>query len=173
VTTNVKVGKTMWLLMWVALLILMSFFFGDVLDEKLNPNRGLTPNLNEAGFQEVSLKRNQQGHYVANGKINGRGVTFLIDTGATDVALSENLANKLGLEKKGGSFSQTANGVVAVWKSTLDTVQLGGIQLKDVRVVVMPEMLGNDEVLLGMSFLKHLNFQQNNGVLTIGQTDRQ
>lgn len=164
-----SMGKKMTLVAWVVLLLLLTLFFNDVLEKQFNPNQDLAGRVTGEGAREVTLQRNRQGHYVATGKINGHPVAFLVDTGATDVALSEDLADKLGLARLGGSFSQTANGVVAVWQANLDTVELGTIQLNNVRSAIMPSMPGDDQVLLGMSFLKTLDFQQQDDKLTLRQ----
>jgi aspartyl protease family protein len=94
-------------------------------------------------------------------------VTFLLDTGATDVAIPEDLADRLRLERRGGGISQTANGPVAVWQTMLDTVTLGAISLSDVRASILPSMRGTEKVLLGMSFLKQLEFTQRDGQLIL------
>lgn len=152
---------------WVLLLLLLTLFFGQVLDKRENPNALPGGSISAQGVREVVLERNVQGHYVANGMINGFPVVFLLDTGATDVAVSEALANKLGLEKRGGAFSHTANGVVAVWQTVLDRVTLGVIEMRNVRATILPELKPANQVLLGMSFLKHLEMIQRDATLTL------
>lgn len=154
---------------WVLLLLLLTLFFGQVLEQRENPNVLPGGNISSQGVREVVLQRNAQGHYVASGMINGYPVVFLLDTGATDVAVSEALANRLGLEKRGGAFSHTANGVVAVWQTVLDRVTLGVIEMRDVRATILPELKPANQVLLGMSFLKKLELVQRDGVLTLRQ----
>ena len=132
-----------------------------------------TPNTNpvitdgEDGRSQVVLDRNAQGHYVASGRINGTPVTFLLDTGATDVAIPEDLAERLRLQRQGGGISQTANGPVAVWQTTLDEVRLGDIRVHDVRAAILPSMRGTEQVLLGMSFLKQIEFSQRDAQLIL------
>ncbi len=155
---------------WVLLLLLLTLFFGQVLEQRENPNALPGGSISEQGVREVTLERNAQGHYVASGMINGYPVVFLLDTGATDVAVSEELANRLGLEKRGGAFSRTANGVVAVWQTVLDRVTLGVIEMRNVRATILPELKPANQVLLGMSFLKKLELIQRDGVLTLRQT---
>ena len=118
------------------------------------------------GNIQVTLQRNRAGHYLAGGQINGQPVVFLLDTGATDVAVPETLANRLGLERKYRSVSRTANGNVTIWSTRLDSVNLGGILRRNVRASILPNMAGN-EVLLGMSFLKHLELVQRGDALTL------
>ena len=74
-------------LILIALLAGASFFFYDLLEGINNPNRTVTVNVSEGGLPQVVLKQNRQGHYVATGKINGQPVQFLLDTGATNVAI--------------------------------------------------------------------------------------
>lgn len=154
---------------WVLLLALLTLFFGGVLEERSNPNPAPSGKVLEQGVREVQLRRNVQGHYVASGSINGQPVTFLVDTGATQVAVSEKLARRLGLKKQGGAFSQTANGVVAVWQTVLDRVQLGVIEQRQVKAVILPDLKPWNQVLLGMSFLKHLELVQREGSLLLRQ----
>ena len=111
---------------------------------------------------------NRSGHYLANGKINGHPVVFLLDTGATDVALPEKLANRIGLEKGYESRAQTANGITKSYLTLLRDVSLGDIRLHGIRASILPGMKGN-QVLLGMSFLKQLEMRQKGDTLTLVQ----
>ncbi len=160
-------GKGMIFAAWILLLLLLTLFFGEVLEKRENPNSTPGGSISSQGVREVVLERNAQGHYVASGMINGHPVVFLLDTGATDVAVSEALANRLGLKKRGGAFSHTANGVVAVWQTVLDRVTLGVIEMHNVRATILPELKPANQVLLGMSFLKNLEMIQRDGVLTL------
>jgi len=166
---NRGLGKGMMIGAWVLLLALLTLYFGDVLERRNNPNQAPGGSVSDGGVKEVVLRRNAQGHYVASGSINGHPVTFLVDTGATDVAISQRLADRLGLERKGGAFSRTANGVVAVWQTTLDRVKLGVIEQRNVRASILPDFKPWDQVLLGMSFLKHLELVQKDGTLLLRQ----
>jgi aspartyl protease family protein len=160
-------GRFMLILAWLGGLILLTLLFQDFLNEQFNPNTAPTVIAGEDGRSQVVLDRNAQGHYVASGRINGMPVTFLLDTGATDVAVPEDLAERLRLKRRGGGISQTANGPVAVWHTVLDEVSLGAIRLENVRASILPSMDGVDKVLLGMSFLKQLEFSQRDGQLTL------
>lgn len=157
----------MLILAWVAGLALLTLLFQDALESRFNPNAKPLMRVSQDGRQEVVLERNPQGHYVANGLINGTPVTFLVDTGATDVAIPQGLADRLRLERSGGGISQTANGAVAVWQTELKQVRLGSIELHDVRASIVPSMAPNDPVLLGMSFLRQLEFVQRDAQLTL------
>jgi aspartyl protease family protein len=162
-----RAGRAMLLFAWAGSLALLTLLFQDELESQFNPNAEPLVQRAQDGRQEVVLERNGQGHYVAGGAINGRPVTFLLDTGATDVALPEALAERLGLPRLGGGLTQTANGPVAVWQTELEAVSLGGITLHDVRAAIVPSMQAGDPVLLGMSFLRQLEFTQRDGRLTL------
>ncbi len=160
------IGRWMMILAWVLLLVLLSFLFSGILDKQNNPNQNPVTQRDDRGALQVVLKRNRSGHYVASGRINGHPVQFLLDTGATDVAVSDELAEKLDLPRGQALYSQTANGMVRSWQTRLSEVGLGAITLSDVRASVLPTMAG-DEVLLGMSFLKQLEWTQKGDQLTL------
>jgi aspartyl protease family protein len=156
----------MFVLFWVTLLIMLTLYFSGMLDARRNPNQNLVLVPAADGSTEVSLRRNRQGHYLATGLINGHEVEFLIDTGATFVALSASVANRLGLKKGIPSSSHTAGGVVQTFLVELDSVQLGPIRRHAVRASVVPDMPG-EGVLLGMSFLRDLELIQRGDTLII------
>jgi len=120
-----------------------------------NPN--LQPMVTAAG--EVVLARNREGHYVAGGEINGYPVVFMVDTGATDVTLSSRLARKLDLDKGEKILIKTANGAMIGFVTRLETVRLGSIDMHNVKAIFSEQMMDNI-ILLGMSFLNHLEFTQ-------------
>ncbi len=130
--------------------------------QQANPNQHPTTNSSGA----VVLERNRQGHYVATGEINGHPVTFLLDTGATTVALSSRLARELDLKHGAVIQIETANGITEGFQTRLKTVRLGDIVVHEVGAVFSDGML-DDTVLLGMSFLKHLEFTQRANTLTL------
>ena len=163
-----RMGLAMQVLAWVVLLGLGVFYFNDVLERQLNPNQRLQTQYTEDGVREVVLQRNRLGHYVTSGEINGQSVTFLLDTGATGVAIPEALANRLGLQRGRAYQTQTANGMAISYATTLDEVAVADIRLPHVRAGIVPG-LQTDEVLLGMSFLKHLEFTQRGDSLTLRQ----
>ncbi len=162
-----KLGRGMIIFAWLLLIVLMTLLFQSILERQFNPNQQPEGRIGLQGAREVELHRNKAGHYVANGYINGLPVTFLLDTGATDVALPASLADRLKLKKGPVSISQTANGQVKSWRTRLDEVKIGLISMQDVRATILPSMSG--EVLLGMSFLKRLELIQKGKVLTLRQ----
>jgi aspartyl protease family protein len=162
-----RIGKGMWVLMWLLVLALLTMVFNNLLEEQRNPNTD--PQTSKNGSRaEVVLKRNRYGHYVATGAINDRPVEFLLDTGASDVSVPLDLAERLGLKKGPRVRFETANGRVDGYMTNLDQVQLGDIQLHQVRASINPGMSG-DSVLLGMSFLRHIEFTQRGDSMTLRQ----
>jgi aspartyl protease family protein len=113
----------------------------------------------------VVLQRDRSGHFTATGQINGIDVDFMVDTGATDVAVSEALARELGLEFGPQVRVMTAAGPVSAWMTRLDEVRLGGLFLRDVRGTITRSPM--NEVLLGMSFLRHFSLSQQGDELVI------
>jgi aspartyl protease family protein len=162
-----RIGKGMVVGAWVGLLIFLTLFFSSYLERQNNPNSNPETAVIDS-VKEVALKRNRSGHYVASGMINGKEVTFLLDTGATDVAISDDLATALQLHRGAYVTSQTANGVVTARKTTLAEVSIGDIRIQNVRASILP-VLPDDEVLLGMSFLKQLELVQRGNYLLLRQ----
>jgi len=155
---------------WVLLLLLLTWFFNDRLDAQRNPNRQLAT-IKTTEIPVVRLERNRFGHYVASGTINGLPVEFMLDTGATDVSIPAAMADRIGLERGRRVYYQTANGTISAWQTTLAEIQLGPLRLGPVAASINP----NDSdaaVLLGMSFLRQLDFSQHGNTLTLKHATR-
>jgi aspartyl protease family protein len=164
ISTINTMSSIMRYLTWIFALVVLTLFFNNWLNERENPNQSiLSTGLNN---EPVTLKRNHQGHYVASGLINGEPVVFLLDTGATLVSVPEHLAERIGLEKGRSHLVSTANGTVSVYSTQLDEVQLGHISMRGVRADINPYM-DDDTVLMGMSFLQHLELKQVGDTLSI------
>lgn len=120
-----------------------------------------------ADRQQVTLSADPQGHFIADGAINGNPVRLLVDTGATSIALPGREARRLGIDYRKGErgLTQTANGVVAVYRVTLDRVRLGAIELNGVDAVVIEHGLAT--ALLGMSFLNRLEMKRDGQTMTL------
>lgn len=160
-------GAMLTIVGWIAFFLLLFVLFNKILDNMNNPNPDVKTYV-VGDRKEVVLERNKYGHYVANGAINGQPVVFLVDTGASDVAIPEAVANRLGLEKGYAMQAQTANGITTAYSTRLDSVSLGDITLTDIRGSILSNA-GTDEILLGMAFLKHLELSQKGNELRIIQ----
>ena len=158
----------MLVLAWGAALLLATRFFGDWEESQRNPNRN-PESVHGSNYVEVRLASSRQGHYRADGRINGEPVTFLLDTGATQVAVPIEVARRLGLRAGTAITISTANGYATAHRTQLASLQLGDILLRDVEALIAPGM-GGEEVLLGMSALKQLEFTQKGGTLVLRQT---
>ncbi len=163
-----RLGRIMTYTAWIAVAGLLTWIFSDYLARERNPNRIVETRATADGVREVVLKRNRAGHYMATGAINGTAVEFLLDTGATTVSVPGDLAARLGLQRGAALPTQTAAGVIETYATVLDTVELGSILLRRVPASINPRTQGS-EVLLGMAFLKQLEFQQRGAELTIRQ----
>ncbi|SEM86825.1 aspartyl protease family protein [Pseudomonas sp. ok272] len=163
-----RAGRVMLILAWCAGLFLATRFFGAWEQHQANPNTHVSSQQGE-GFIEVKLAINGQGHFVADGQINGQTVSFMLDTGATDVSIPAGLAQRLNLEPGAPVTLSTANGRSQGYRTRLDQLKLGDIVLHDVRALVAPG-LGGEQVLLGMSALKKLEFTQRGGTMLLRQT---
>ncbi len=159
-------GKVMSFAAWVLALGLLTLLFSGLLERDTDPNRDLETQGDAAGGRSVVLLRNRAGHYVARGRINGHKVSFLLDTGASDVAIPLAVAERIGLEPGFRTRARTAAGDVDTWSTLLRSVQLGDIKLHTIRASILPDMQG-EQVLLGMSFLKRLELTQRGNTLTV------
>lgn len=160
-----KIGQGMIYLAWILFLGLLTFGFNQFLQQQNNPNQEISSQWNNE-VAEVVLRRNRNGHYLVNGYINRSPVTFLIDTGATFIIIPEVIANKLNLEKGFPTQSITANGEITVFSTRLESVRIGAIELNNVRASINPYMNGK-EILLGMSFMQHLEMIQKGNELIL------
>ena len=162
-----RMGKGMMIVAWLGVIALLSLFFSQREEEKYNPNREIHSQVGEA-VTEIRLKRNAGGHYVAPGEINGRPVTFLLDTGATNVAVPYGMKDVLGLTPGPAVPTRTANGVSTSYLTRIDTLSLGAIVVEDVRAGLARGFDG-EQVLLGMSVLSELEMVQRGDNLIIRQ----
>lgn len=120
----------------------------------------------------VTIPRNAKLQYQTNAIINGRGVLVLVDTGANVIAINASQAKALGINySEDGIPSQveTASGVVAAHSVTLQSVNVGGLQVDNVRAAVV-EGDYPATVLLGMSYLRHVKLQEHDGTLSLSKS---
>ena len=163
-----KLGQGMLVICFALALTALTVFFDDWIARQNNPNTDPDSFALTDGSLQVVLLRNRQGHYVSAGTVNGRSVTFLLDTGATDVAVPAGLAKNLGLDYGSRIQVNTAAGVVSVFSTTIKQLTLGQIELSEVSASITPSM-GGETILLGMSALKQIEFTQRGNTLTLRQ----
>jgi|TARA_B110000908_G_scaffold136005_1_gene161082 aspartyl protease family protein len=130
-------------------------------DNIQNPNK-----IHALGTEaEVVLKRGLDGHYRAEALINGQKVNVLVDTGATGVAISQAVADRLQLKSVSAIRTATANGDAVGYLVRLESVKLGGLEANNVSASIAPGLQG--DVLLGMSFLGRMDVRLYKGEMTI------
>ena len=123
------------------------------------------------GAPELVVQQDRSGHYIVRGTVNGVEAEFLIGTGATGVAIPPALAERLNLRRGPEVEIRTASDVIPGYLVTLDEVRVGPLALTRVRGSVSERSIG-DEVLLGMSFLKHFELSQRGRSLTLRAPQR-
>jgi len=164
-TTN-KMGKVFVWIAWIMAFTLLVYGFQSMLDEQWNPNTDPKTYIAKGGETEVHLQQNRLGHYLVQGKINNQEVTFLLDTGATQVSIPLHIAKGLQLPEFGKYSVETANGSVIVTQTRIKQLSIGDIVLSDVAAHINPGMRSS-EILLGMSALKRVEFSQRGKQLTL------
>ena len=145
---------TLWLLLGVAVFVAIQWWLHRAQESRF-----------QANDRAVEIRRSPDGHYHWPGRINGREVDFLIDTGATGTAIPAVLARELGLEPLGEVQSNTAGGVVTGQIVRADIALRGGVSVQRLPVVALPQLI--DSPLLGMDVLGKLHWQQRDAVLRI------
>ena len=166
-----RAGTTMTVIAWILFLFMLVGVFDYLIAQRNNPNQDIVTNeyYLASGLQkEIVLQRNVYGHYVSTGTVNDHEVVFLLDTGASDIAIPESLATEIGLTKNQRIVVRTANGNTRAYRTRLTSVGIGDIKLYDLNATILTNMPGN-EVLLGMNFLKHFEIVQKGKTLTIRQ----
>lgn len=116
---------------------------------------------------QITLSSDANGHFQARGQINGRGVLFLVDTGATMVSMGQDEAERLGLAYKNGERIglRTANGNTVGYRISLNTVRVGDVEVHNVAAVVQPQPM--PFILLGNSFLTRFQMKRENDTLLL------
>jgi aspartyl protease family protein len=147
---------------WVALVLLVFY----LVDNIQNPNKAWRLGDNAS---IVILKRGLDGHYRAEATINNEKVAVLVDTGATGVAISQKIADKLQLKSINAVRTSTANGDTVSYMVRLDSVKVGGVEAKNVAATIAPGLDG--DVLLGMSYLGRMDVRLFKNEMTIKQVE--
>ncbi len=115
----------------------------------------------------IVLPMGTGGHFMAQGAINGRAVQFMVDTGATSIAMSATDADRIGLDWKSGqrSVSQTAGGVVPIYVLNLTSVRIGDVEVYNVGAVVLQAEM--PYILLGNSFLSRFSMERTGSTMRL------
>jgi aspartyl protease family protein len=128
--------------------------------------------VSQAGSRAVNISRDSRGHFATEGRIDGQRIDFMVDTGASVIALNERSAARLGLHPTPSQYSAivtTANGTVKAAPARLPMVEVGGLIVRDVDAIVLPDE-ALSENLLGLSFLSRLKrFEYANGQMVLEQ----
>jgi aspartyl protease family protein len=164
---------------FAAFMLALAGFVSRVMDQQ----SGSTPSgpkaataVSEASGQghprTISIPRDRRGHFQVNAQVDGRSVGFMVDTGASVIALTESDAQRLGIYPVRNDFTvqvRTANGTVKAAPTTLRSVDVGGLVIRDVKALVVPDG-ALSENLLGLSFLTRLKrFEYADGRLVLEQ----
>jgi aspartyl protease family protein len=115
----------------------------------------------------IVLTAGSGGHFLTPGAINDQTVHFMVDTGATSVAMGASEAQRIGIDYKSGrqGFSSTANGNVATWQVKLATVRIADVEIHDVDATVLPAAM--PYILLGNSFLTRFQMKRENDQMVL------
>jgi len=123
-------------------------------------------------FRSISIPRDARGHFQTEGRIDGQRIDFMVDTGASVIALNEKSAARFGLRPSRGDYNatvSTANGTVKAARTRLAMVDIGGLVVRDVDAMILPDD-ALSENLLGLSFLSKLKrFEYANGQMVLEQ----
>jgi aspartyl protease family protein len=117
--------------------------------------------------QSITLAAGAGGHFIADGQINGGAIRFMVDTGATAIAIPAVDADRLRIDYRNGRLSttQTAGGPTAAYGVMLASVRVGGIELQNVEAIVIEH--GLPVALLGNSFLSRVNMRREGEAMTL------
>jgi aspartyl protease family protein len=126
----------------------------------------------QAGVRSLSIPRDPSGHFLTEGRIDGQRIGFMVDTGASLIALNETSAARFGLRPSRGDYNatvSTANGTIKAARTRIAMVDIGGLVVRDVDAMVLPDE-ALSENLLGLSFLSKLKrFEYANGQMVLEQ----
>jgi len=120
-----------------------------------------------ANGTQIVLSAGPGGHFVTQGAINGHATQFMVDTGATSVAMGADEARRMGIKFEDGErfYGNTANGAVVGYRVSLTTVRIQDVEVHNVEAAVLPLPMPN--ILLGNSFLTRFQMKRENDMLTL------
>ncbi|MDX1836421.1 TIGR02281 family clan AA aspartic protease [Legionella taurinensis] len=153
-----RTGRKMFIIAWLILFgLLFAFFY--VYDQH-------DPARYEIDRGTLTIKSDRQGHYRVKGFINNKAVEFMVDTGASLVAIPKTVADELHLQGRYPITLNTASGEVTGLLTRLDRLSFGPFELKNIKAVILPDEQ-DEMVLLGMNVLSLFNLSQKDRQLII------
>lgn len=153
-----QAGRSMFIIAWLIVFVLMFLFF-----QYYNGAEKSSYQINQG---VVRITPDSSGHYYIKGRINEHPVEFLIDTGASLVAIPQKLATQFKLKGRYTVALKTAGGEVSGSLTRLQQLSFAGFNLTDVKAVIIPSS-GDETILLGMNVLSKFNLSQQNRQLVI------
>lgn len=160
-----KFALWMILALWVLVFVFLTVWASRWFEQRTAPQQAVSAT-DPSGRLTVQLQADPQGHYLVNGRVNGKTVAFLVDTGASSVALPEAVAKQLRLTSGYPVTTSTANGSATAYRVVIDSIELGSLKRESVEALITPGLEGK-VALLGMSFLRHFELIQKDGSLTL------
>ncbi len=161
---RVQIGKYMIIATWVVGLGLGTLLVNSYLERQRNPNNKVIAAV-DGDKRSITLLADRYGHYRVTGSINGAKADFLVDTGATSVSIPEEVAFRAGMQYGAKISINTANGIGVAYKTTVDSLRLGDLEVRNATAHINPGLSG--EILLGMSVLKHYELVHKDDQLVI------
>jgi aspartyl protease family protein len=166
------------LMIFAAVMVALGIYMADMADKitAASPAHANTvaqkETVGQAGSRSIVIARDPRGHFQTEGRIDGQRIGFMVDTGASVIALNETSAARFGLRPSRGDYNAsvtTANGTIRAARTRLAMVDIGGIVVRDVDAMVLPDE-ALSENLLGLSFLSRLKrFEYANGQMVLEQ----
>lgn len=169
------------LMMFAAVMVGLGLFMAELADKMTPQPASATPVVNNAvaagapapaGSRSLAIAPDSRGHFLTEARINGQRIDFMIDTGASVVALNESSAARFGVHPARNDYTAnvtTANGTIKGARTRLATIDVGGLVVRDVDALVLPDE-ALSENLLGLSFLSRLKrFEYSNGQMVLQQ----
>lgn len=119
---------------------------------------------NEQSSNRALVLKQQGNHYFVNGAVNGKGLTFVVDTGASVISLPRNFAYSANMSCQEQVKMQTANGASTGCTGIIARLKIGHFLLKDVPAMIAPNL---NQPLLGMNVLQQFRIEQDNGEMRL------
>jgi aspartyl protease family protein len=179
--TAIESGVMRNIMIFAAIMIGLGTFMAQLADKITPTPASATPSARlaiapepteQAGLRSLSIPRDGRGHFATEGRIDGQRIAFMVDTGASVIALNESSAARFGLRPSRNDYRATvttANGTVKAAPMRLTVVDVGGLIVHDVDAMVLPDE-ALSENLLGLSFLSKLRrFEYANGKMVLEQ----